>query len=47
MLFTQRFVNQNSFDEGFFRDNPGLVRLSHVNIFQDSWTQYSVQKYVD
>ena len=35
MLSTQKFVNQNSFNEGFPCDNPGLVQLSYVNIFQE------------
>ena len=29
-----KIVNQNSFDEGFTCDNPGLARLSYVNIFR-------------
>ena len=36
MVSTQSFFNQNSFDEGFPCDNPGLARLLYVNIFQDS-----------
>ena len=28
-----KIVNQNSFDEGFTCDNPGLARLSYANIF--------------
>ena len=28
--------NNNNFDEGFLCDNPGLARLSFVNIFEDS-----------
>ena len=39
MLFTQKCVNQNSFDEGFFCGNPGLAALSYVNNSQDSQTQ--------
>ena len=35
MLSTQRFFNQNSFDEEFRCDNLELARLSYVDIFQD------------
>ena len=42
MLSTQGFFNQNSFDEGFPCDNLKLARLSHVEIFQDSRSQWSV-----
>ena len=43
-----KFVNQNSFDEGFLCDNPGLAKLSSiVDIFQDSRTQWSAKRYVD
>ena len=48
-----KFVNQNSFDEGFLCDNPGLAKLSSiVDIFQDSRTRYryvdqSAKRYVD
>ena len=41
MLSTQKFDNQNSFHEGFPSDNPGLARLSYVNIFRYSRTQWS------
>ena len=47
MLTTLRFFNQNSFDEGFPSDNLELARLSYVDIFQDSRTQWSVFRYVD
>ena len=47
MLSTQKFVNQNCFDEGFPSDNPGLARSSYVYLFQDSRTQWSTLKYVD
>ena len=43
----QRFFNQNSFDEGFPYDNPGLARLSYVNIFQDCRSQWSTLRYVE
>ena len=46
MLFTQRFFNLSSFDEGFPCDNLELVRLSYVGIFQDSRPQWSVLRYV-
>ena len=46
-LSTQKFVNQNSFDKVFPCDNPGLARLSYVNIFYDGRTQWSTLKYVD
>ena len=39
MLSHQKFVNQSSFDEGFPFDNPGLVRLSYINMLQYSRTQ--------
>ena len=45
MLSTQKFVNQNNFDEGFPCDSPGLARLSYT--FQDSRTQWSILIYVD
>ena len=35
MLSTQTFINKNSFDEGFPSNNPGLARVSHVNVIQD------------
>ena len=35
MLSTQKFVNQNSSDEGFICDNAGLGRIPYLNIFQD------------
>ena len=38
ILSAQKYVNQNSFDEGFPCDNPELARLSYVNIFQDTQT---------
>ena len=47
MLSTQRFSNQNSFDEEFRYDNLELARLSYVDIFQDSRPQWSVLRYVD
>ena len=47
MLSTQRFFNQNSFDEGFRCDNLELARLSYVDIFQDSPRQWSMLRYVD
>ena len=47
MLSTQKFVNQNSFDEGFLCDSIGLGRLSYDNIFLDSQTQKSTLIYVD
>ena len=47
MLSTQRFFNQNSFDEGFPSDNLELARLSYVDIFQDIRSQWSVFRYVD
>ena len=47
MLSTQRFFNQNSFDEWFPRDNLELARLSHVDVFQDIRPQLSVLRYVD
>ena len=47
MISTQRFFNQNSFDEGFRCDNLELARLSYVDIFQDSRPQWSVLRYVD
>ena len=34
MLSTQKFVNQNSFEEGFLSDNARLFRLPYVDIFQ-------------
>ena len=39
MLSTKKYFNQNSFDEGLFRDNTLLPRLSYVNIFQDRQPQ--------
>lgn len=39
LLSTQRFSNQNSFDEGYHHDNLGLARVSYDNIFHDSRTQ--------
>ena len=47
MLSTQRFFNQNSFDEKFRYDNLELARLSYVDIFQDSRPQCSMLRYVD
>ena len=47
MLSTQRFFNQNSFDEGFRCDNQELARLSCVDSFQDSRPQWSMLRYVD
>ena len=46
MLSTQRFFNQNSFDEGFLCDMES-ARLSYVDIFQDSRPQWSILRYVD
>ena len=40
MISTQRFFNQNSFDEGFRHDNLELARLLYVDIFQDSRPQW-------
>ena len=34
MLSTQKFINQNGFDEGFPCDNLELARLVYVNLFQ-------------
>ena len=39
MLSTQRFLNENSFDEEFRCDNLELARLSYVDIFPDSRPQ--------
>ena len=36
MVFTPNIVDQNSFDERFPCDNPGLGRISYVNFFQDT-----------
>ena len=47
MLSTQGLFNQNSFDEGFLCDNLELVRLSYVDIFQDSRPQWPVLRYED
>ena len=47
MLYTQKFVNKNSFDEGFPFDNIGLAKLTYINIFQDSHTNWSTLRYVD
>ena len=47
MLSTQKFVNQNSFNKRFPRDNPRLARLSYVNIFQDSQTPWLTLRYID
>ena len=47
MLSTQRFLNQNSFDEEFRCDNLELARLSYFDIFQDSRPQWSLLRYVD
>ena len=47
MLSTQRFYNQNSFDEGFPCDKLELARLSYADIFQDSRPQWSVLRYLD
>ena len=46
VIYSQIF-NQNSFDEGFSYDNPGLARLSFVNIFHGSRPQWSMLRYVD
>ena len=46
-IIYSKFINQSSFDEAFPCDNPGLARLSYVNIFQYSRTQWSKLKYVD
>ena len=43
----QKSVNQNSFDEGFPCHNPGFAKLSYVNIFQDSQTQWPTLRHVD
>ena len=47
MLTTQRFFNQNSFDEEFRCDNLELATLSYVDIFQYSRPQWSVLRYKD
>ena len=47
MLSSQRFFDQNSFDEEFRCHNLELARFSYVNIFQDSRPQWSVLRYVD
>ena len=47
MLSTQRFFNQNSFDEEFRCDNLELARLSYVDIFQVSRPQWPLLGYVD
>ena len=47
MLSTQRFFNQNSFDEEFRCDNLELARLSNVNFFQDNRPHWSMLRYVD
>ena len=36
MLLTQKFVNQNTFEEELSCDDSGLARLSYINVFQDS-----------
>ena len=45
MLSTQKFVNQNSFGEGFPCDSSGLARLLYI--FQESGSQWSTLRYVD
>ena len=47
MLSTQRFFNQNSFDEEFRFDDLELARLSYVNIFQDNRPQWPMLRYLD
>ena len=47
MLATQRFFNENSFDEELRCDNLELARVSYVDIFQDSRSQWSLLRYVD
>ena len=47
MLSTQKTFNQNSFDEKFPCDSPGLARLSYVNGYQDSRTHWSTLRYVN
>ena len=47
MLTTQRYFNQNSFDEEFRCDNLELARSPYVEIFQDSRPQWSMLRYVD
>ena len=47
MLSTQRFFNQNSFDEGILCDKVELARLPYVDTFQDGRPQWSVLRYVD
>ena len=37
MSSTQKTFNQNSFDEGFRFDNPGLARLSYVIVIVTSF----------
>ena len=44
MLSTQIF-NQNSSDKGFPCDNAELIRLSYVDIFQDSRPQWSTRQW--
>ena len=46
MVPTQKKFNENSFDEAFPCDTSGLAILSHVNIFQDSRTQWSTLRCV-
>ena len=47
MFATQRFFNENSFDEEFRCDNLELARVSYGDIFQDSRSQWSLLRYVD
>ena len=51
MLSTERFSNQNSFDEELHCDNLELscfdIILSYVDIFQDSRPQWPMLRYVD
>ena len=51
MLSTERFFNQKSFHEELHCDNLELscfdIRLSYVDIFQDSRPQWPMLRYVD
>ena len=46
MLSSQKFLVQNSSDEGFPSGTPGLVRL-YDHIFQNSRNLWSTPKYID
>ena len=47
MFSAQKFVSQNSFDEGYSFDNLELTRSSNITIFQDSRTKWSTIKYAN